>query len=61
MTMSGKELVKQMQKNGWLIDRIHGSHYVMKKGENTEIVPVHGNRDLPEGLLKSIQKRTGLK
>ena len=33
--MKGKELVKQLQKNGWTIDRIRGSHYVMKKGNQT--------------------------
>ncbi len=57
--MKGKELVKQLQKNGWTIDRIHGSHYIMKKGSQTEVIPVH-NFDLAPGLLHAIKKRTGL-
>ena len=58
--MTGKDVVKQLQKNGWAIDRIHGSHYIMKNGTRTETIPVHGNKDLPTGLLNSIKKRTGI-
>lgn len=59
--MSGKELIKKMLKDGWEIDRIAGSHHVMKKGTKTEIIPVHGNKDIPNGLLQTILKRNGLK
>ena len=58
--MTGKELVKLLEKNGWRIDRIRGSHHVMKKGSQTEIIPVH-NADIPKGLVAAIKKRTGLK
>ena len=57
--MSGKELMKRMLKDGWVLERINGSHHVMKKGNQTEIVPVHGNKDIPNGLLNKILKRTG--
>ena len=29
--MTGKELVKLLKKNGWRLDRVNGSHHVMKK------------------------------
>lgn len=58
--MKGKDLVKLLKENGWHIDRINGSHHVMKKDGKTEIIPVH-NTDLPPGLLNAIMKRTGLK
>lgn len=58
--MKGKDLVKLLQQNGWRIDRINGSHHVMKKGLKTEIIPVH-NTDMPAGLLNAILKRTSLK
>ncbi len=58
--MKGIELVKQMQKEGWVIDRINGSHYIMKKDGQIEVIPVH-NKDLNKGLEKSIKKRRGLK
>ena len=57
--MKGSELVKKLKKNGWTVDRIHGSHYIMKKGSQTEVIPVH-NTDIPQGLLNKILKRTGL-
>jgi predicted RNA binding protein YcfA (HicA-like mRNA interferase family) len=33
----------------------------MKKDGKVAIVPVHGNKDLPRGTLKSIEKQTGEK
>jgi hypothetical protein len=38
-----------------------GSHVEMKKGSNTTIIPVHGNKDLKKGLIKAIEKQTGEK
>ena len=58
--MSGKSLVDELKKNGWRIDRIKGSHYVLKKDDKTVIVPVHGNKDLPKGLELTIRKQAGL-
>ena len=58
--MKDKDLLKLLQKNGWKIERIRGSHHILIKGDKTEIVPVHG-RDVPIGLLNAILKRTGIK
>ena len=55
--MKPKELMKKLKENGWEVDRVHGSHYVMKKGNQTEVVPNH-NTDLKPGILNSILKRT---
>ncbi len=59
--MSGKELVRLLKKHGWSLDRIHGSHYIMIRKEKTLSVPVHGNRDLPKGLLEAILKQGGVR
>ena len=58
--MKDKDLLKLLQKNGWKIERIRGSHHILIKGDKTGIVPIHG-RDVPIGLLNAILKRTGLK
>lgn len=58
--MKDKELLKIMQKNGWKIDRINGSHHVMKKGNQTEVIPVHG-KEISTGIANKILKRIGLK
>ena len=58
--MTGKELVKKFQQAGWEIDRIKGSHYVLKNGTKREVIPVHSNKDLPKGLVEAIRKKTGI-
>lgn len=57
-TISGKELCKILEKKGWKLRNIKGSHFVyVKEGRKERIsVPVHGNRDLKIGLLKTIMK-----
>jgi predicted RNA binding protein YcfA (HicA-like mRNA interferase family) len=61
-TVSGRELCKILEKNGWSLKTIHGSHHVyMKEGRKERIsVPVHGNKDLKVGLLTSILKLAGI-
>ncbi len=58
--MTGKELVKLLKKDGWTLDRIKGSHHIMIKGTMTLSVPVHGNKDLPAGILHRLRKDGGL-
>lgn len=61
-SISGKKLCKVVEKYGWKLARIKGSHYIYSK-ENIStiiIIPVHGNRDLPLGTLKGILRDTGL-
>jgi len=45
------------------VDRIKGSHHILvsTQDENyTVIVPVHSNKDLKTGTLRSILKQVGL-
>lgn len=60
--MKPKELVKALEKNGWYIKRIHGSHYILENTTTkiTEVIPMH-NKDLKPGLLNAILKRANLK
>jgi len=59
--MTGRELIKLLEKSGWSLDRIRGSHHIMIKGSLTLSVPVYGKRDLPSGLLNRLMKDGGLK
>ncbi len=59
--MTGKELLKLLEKNGWTLDRISGSHHIMIKGDKTLSVPVHGGRDLGKGILSKLLKEGGVK
>ena len=58
--MKDKELLKKLKQDGWSVVRIKGSHHVLQKGNQTEVIPIHGT-DVPTGLLNAILKRTGLK
>ena len=57
-TVSGKALCKIVEQNGWELKRITGSHHIYSKTsvDTILVIPVHGNRDLPTGTLKSILK-----
>ena len=60
--MTGKQLKKQLEDNGWLLDRISGSHHIMiKEGCRSIPIPIHGSGDLPKGLISAILKQAGLK
>jgi predicted RNA binding protein YcfA (HicA-like mRNA interferase family) len=43
--------------NSWVLDRIHGSHFIMKKAGKVEVIPVHGSKDLAKGLELKLKKR----
>jgi len=60
-SMTGKELVKQLKKEGWESTRIEGSHHILVRGTRTISVPVHGKKDLKKGTLEALRKQGGLK
>jgi predicted RNA binding protein YcfA (HicA-like mRNA interferase family) len=57
-SVSGKALCKILERYGWKLKRITGSHHIYAKEEVAVIlsIPVHSNRDLPTGTLRSILK-----
>ncbi|MGD0843586.1 MAG: type II toxin-antitoxin system HicA family toxin [Geobacteraceae bacterium] len=60
--MTGKQLKKLLENNGWLLDRISGSHHIMiKEGCRSIPIPIHGSGDLPKGLISAILKQAGIK
>ncbi len=61
MTLTGKELVKLARNNGWEVDRIESSHYILVKGNHTISIPVHAGKSVPTGLLNRLMKQLGLK
>ena len=58
--MRDKDLLKLLKQDGWEVARIKGSHHILQKDGKTEVIPVHG-KDVPNGLLHKILKRTGVK
>lgn len=55
IVLSGKEFVNLLEKLGFEVVRINGSHYRMKhKDGRVTTIPVHKNEDLPKGLMRKI-------
>ena len=61
-SISGKDLARILERNGWTLRRVHGSHHIYGKPDTPVrlSVPVHGNSALKVGLLKHLVKRAGL-
>lgn len=61
--ISGKEFVRVLQKRGWRLARINGSHHIFVMEDRPEriVVPVHGNQPLKLGLLKAQMRIAGLR
>ncbi len=61
-TVTGKEFVRILEKKGWILKRINGSHYIYSHPDKIEIisVPVHKNEDLKKGLQKKLMTIAGI-
>jgi predicted RNA binding protein YcfA (HicA-like mRNA interferase family) len=56
--VSGRELAQIIQRRGWTLARVHGSHHVFTMAGRREriVIPIHGNQPLKRGLLRSLMK-----
>jgi predicted RNA binding protein YcfA (HicA-like mRNA interferase family) len=57
-SISGKRLCKIVEQRGWILQRITGSHHIYENSEIGQIlsIPVHRNKDLKIGTLRSLMK-----
>jgi predicted RNA binding protein YcfA (HicA-like mRNA interferase family) len=55
IVLSGKEFVRLLEKMGFVVVRINGSHHRMRHEDGrVTTIPVHKNDDLPKGLMRKI-------
>lgn len=61
-SLSGKQFAKILERHGWALLRINGSHHVYgRPGSEVRLsVPVHGNQSIKRGLLRHFMKMAGL-
>jgi len=61
--VSGRELAQIVQRRGWILARIQGSHHVFTMAGRREriVIPIHRNQPLKKGLLRALMKIAGLK
>ena len=60
--ISGKEFARLLEKKGWTLGRIKGSHHIyIKEGTPVRIsVPIHGKNPLKIDLLRHFMKVAGV-
>lgn len=56
-----KQLIRALERAGWQLDRIRGSHYIMAHPDRNQVVPVpFHNRDIKSGTLSGILSSAGM-
>jgi len=60
--VSGKDLARLVERHGWKLLRITGSHHIYgKAGSIVRLsIPIHANRPLKLGLLRHLLKQAEL-
>lgn len=60
--LSGKEFCKLIEKHGWQLLGVQGSHHIYgKAGSIVRLsVPVHKNQALKTGLFRHLLKQAGI-
>ncbi len=61
-TINGAKFAKLLEKQGWKLLRVKGSHHIYGKAGHIEriSVPIHSNELLKIGLLRHLLKIAGL-
>ncbi len=58
--VSGRQVIRALEKSGWSVERTRGSHWSMGRPEVGYVVVVPLHRELAEGTLNRILKDAGL-
>ena len=56
--LSGREFARLVERHGWQLLRINGSHHIYgRPGSAVRLsIPIHGNRPLKTGLMRHLAK-----
>lgn len=58
--VNGKDVVRAFKRVGFVLDRITGSHHILKRPGCTLSVPVHAGKDYGKSLLKKQIEAAGM-
>lgn len=61
-SISGRELARALERRGWQLLRVQGSHHIYgRPGSPVRLsVPIHGSQALKIGLLRALLKAAGM-
>jgi predicted RNA binding protein YcfA (HicA-like mRNA interferase family) len=57
-SLSGRDFARLVERRGWRLLRVNGSHHIYGKAGSTVrlSIPIHGNRPLKHGLQRHLVK-----
>lgn len=58
-----RDAIRAVERDGWVLDRIRGSHRIYEHPDKPGIVVIagHPSNDLPQGTWHNILRQAGLK
>ena len=60
--MKSSEIINKLKSDGWILERIRGSHHIFtKEGFLRPVAVPHPKKDLPIGTVRAIEKQSGVK
>lgn len=61
-SMTGRELARLVERHGWALLRVAGSHHIYgKTGSIVRLsIPIHSSKPLKIGLLRHLLKSSGI-
>ncbi len=60
--MKSGELIKLLKEDGWIVDRIKGSHHILRKEGVDSIISIsHPEKDVSRHQLAQVRRISGLK
>ena len=59
--MRSKDLIRLVERDGWVLRRVRGSHHQFKHPAKPGLVTIpHPKKDVPQGTVKSILHQAGI-
>ncbi len=60
MLTGSRDIKRRLEQEGWILERVTGSHHVFKHPTTRTIVVLpHPKKDLGRGLVRAIYKQAG--
>lgn len=60
MLANSRDIKRRLEQDGWVLDRVTGSHHVFKHPRRpATIVLPHPKKDLGRGLVRNIYRQAG--
>ena len=62
LSIKPRKVIRVLKQIGFIKARQTGSHIILvdKENKNIIVVPIHANKDIKKGILRSIIKQSGL-